>query len=82
MKGIIISICILTAFCAPSVRAADINAVMSVAIGASRGNVYAVIGNADTISSNGLKNIYTLNDGRTAVLQYAGDTLKHGYILN
>lgn len=82
MKGIIISICILTAFCAPSVCAADINAVMSVAIGASRGDVYAVIGNADTISSNGLKNIYTLNDGRTAVLQYAGDTLKHGYILN
>ena len=82
MKRIIISICILTAFCAPSARAADINAVMSVAMGASRGDVYAAIGNADTISSNGLKNIYTLNDGRTAVLQYAGDTLKHGYILN
>ena len=40
------------------------------------------MGEPESVSSNGSKEVYKLDDGRTAVLQYDGDTLENGYIIN
>ena len=51
-------------------------------IGEERDAVYSAMGEPESVSSNGSKEIYKLDDGRTAVLQYDGDTLENGYIIN
>ncbi len=51
-------------------------------IGEERDAVYSAMGEPESVSSNGSKEVYKLDDGRTAVLQYDGDTLENGYIIN
>lgn len=52
-----------------------------VGIGEERGEVYEQLGEPDSVSEDGSKEVYTLDDGSTAILQYEGDTLEEGYIL-
>ncbi len=52
-----------------------------VGIGEERGEVYEQLGEPDSVSEDGSKEVYTLDDGNTAILQYEGDTLEEGYIL-
>lgn len=53
----------------------------TVDIGEERGEVYDRLGEPDSVSGDGSKEVYTLDDGSTAILQYEGDTLEEGYIL-
>lgn len=53
-----------------------------VEIGSQRDDVYSQLGDPESVSGNGSKETYQLDDGRTAVLQYDGDTLESGYIIN
>lgn len=53
-----------------------------VEIGADRRDVYSSMGEPDSVSSGGSKEEYALDDGSTAILQYDGDTLKQGYIVD
>lgn len=43
---------------------------------------YPELGAPESVSANGNKETYSLDDGRTAVLHYDGDTLETGYIIN
>lgn len=43
---------------------------------------YPELGTPESVSANGSKETYSLEDGRTAVLHYDGDTLETGYIIN
>lgn len=56
---------------------ADIN----IEIGEERENVYEKLGEPDSVSEDGSKEVYNLSDGNTAVLQYEDDVLGDGYIL-
>jgi hypothetical protein len=51
-------------------------------IGSARDDVYSSLGEPESVSSGGSKETYQLDDGSTAVLQYSGDTLDAGYIVN
>lgn len=44
--------------------------------------VYPDLGTPESVSANGNKETYSLEDGRTAVLHYDGDTLETGYIIS
>lgn len=56
--------------------------VMDSEIGNRRSSVYSSAGDPHEISSNGSRETYNLDNGSTAVLQYNGDTLKNGYIVD
>lgn len=43
---------------------------------------YQELGELESVSANGSKETYSLDDGRTAVLHYDGDTLETGYIIS
>lgn len=58
------------------------NSDPDVEIGSQRDDVYSQLGDPESVSGNGSKETYQLDDGRTAVLQYDGDTLESGYIIN
>lgn len=50
-------------------------------IGNSRSSVSSSAGDPHDISGNGSRETYKLDNGSTAVLQYNGDTLENGYIV-
>lgn len=56
--------------------------ITDIKIGSEREEVINAAGNADESSAGGSKEIYNLDDGRTAILQYDGDILENGYIIN
>lgn len=60
---------------------ADDEAVPAIEQGADKDSVYEQLGEPDSVSGNGNKEIYTLSDGSTAVVQYDEGVLDAGYIL-
>lgn len=59
----------------------ETNDDINVSIGENRNSVYEELGQPDSVSTDGSKEVYNLSDGNTAVLQYEDDTLEDGYIL-
>lgn len=51
-------------------------------IGTGREDIYSSMGKPEQKSSSGSREIYQLEDGSKAILQYDGDTLEQGYIVN
>ncbi len=45
-------------------------------------DIYSSLGEPESVSANGNKETYSLDDGRTAVLHYDGGELETGYIIN
>lgn len=60
----------------------DDGSLSDIEIGSDRSDVYSSMGEPDSVSSGGSKEEYALSDGSTAILQYDGDTLKQGYIVD
>jgi len=55
--------------------------VTDVEIGSSKSEVYEKAGAPENVSANGSREVYALEDGKTAVLQYNGDVLENAYII-
>lgn len=55
--------------------------VTDVEIGSSKSEVYEKAGAPENSSANGSREVYALEDGKTAVLQYNGDVLENAYII-
>lgn len=60
----------------------DESTLKSVAMGSGRDEVHEKIGDPDAVSGNGSKEVYEISETKTAVLQYKGETLSVGYIIN
>lgn len=81
MKKIILltaAICSAFTVCASAHSSQE---VCTIAIGENKDVVYSSLGEPDSASANSSKEVYCLEDGSTAILQYSSDTLKAAYIV-
>lgn len=79
-------LCILAALMltAVSASAAQLTEteIRAVTMGSGRSSVHEQIGSPAAVTGNGGKETYELSSDKTAVLQYDGDTLSRGFIIN
>lgn len=61
--------------------AVDQSAVTDIAIGTAKAEVYERIGAPASATADGRREIYSLSNGRKAVLRYFDDILDDGFIL-
>lgn len=80
MKKILFICMILITAGTAAAAAGDAN-VTQIPIGSSREEVHALIGAPQTVSAGGYKETYLLENGKSAVLNYIGDTLDTGFIV-
>ncbi len=82
MKKLICIFALLTLTSATASAAVSEARLRSVVMGSGREDVHAIIGDPAAVSGNGARETYELSADKTAVLQYDGDTLSRGFIIN
>ncbi|MDO5397600.1 MAG: hypothetical protein Q4G33_06695 [bacterium] len=81
MKKIILltaAVCSACTVCASAHTAQDVSIA---AIGENKSTIYSLLGEPDSSAANGAKDVYRLEDGNTAILQYNNGFLERAYIV-
>ncbi len=82
MKKLICIFALLSLTTATASAAVSEAQLRSVIMGSGREDVHVIIGDPAAVSGNGSKETYELSADKSAVLQYDGDTLSRGFIIN
>lgn len=77
----VIFVCTLLISAATVCTAADKSDISQISTGTSRDEIHSLIGEPQSISAGGYKEIYHLENGKTAVLTYIDDILNDGFIV-